>query len=72
MIKEQIELSFHGSTLGRLAELAALYVEVMAMQEANHERDQQGHTHAYDSNAFFEMAEKLRALKGSSDDSTPT
>jgi hypothetical protein len=45
-------------------EMRALDAEMIAMQEANIERDQQGHTHAYGSEAFFELAEQYRKLKG--------
>lgn len=44
-------------------EMRALDAERDAMHEANIERDQQGHSHAYGSEAFFELAEQYRKLK---------
>lgn len=46
-----------------LIEMKALDAEMIAMQEANIEREEQGYSHAYGSEHFFEMAEKYRKLK---------
>ena len=44
-------------------EMRALDAEMIAMQEANIERDRQGCAHAYGSEAFFELSEQYRKLK---------
>lgn len=41
------------------AAAVACQADLMAMQEANHERDQQGHAHAYGPNHFFERSKEL-------------
>lgn len=56
-------MTINATELNIKLEMKALDAEISAMHEANIERDQQGHTHAYGSEAFFEMAEKFRALR---------
>lgn len=44
--------------MDELKHLHAL-INLRAMEEANHERDEQGLSHAYSSDAFFELAKSL-------------
>jgi outer membrane murein-binding lipoprotein Lpp len=61
------ELEAENERLKNNIEFEALKAEIAAMEEDNKTREGNGYAHAWPGQTFFEVAKKMRELKGSTD-----
>jgi regulator of replication initiation timing len=60
-------LAVENARLKNNIEIEALKAELAAMEEDNKTRDRNGYAHAWPGQTFFEVAKKMRELKGADD-----